>query len=54
MYVGSGKDFIAERNNIQRNFIRLEEILGGHILDQDETQEFADQVEDWEFEDYFE
>lgn len=54
MYVGSGKDFIAERQNIQRNFIRLEEILGGHILNQDETQEFADQVEDWEFEDYFE
>lgn len=54
MYVGSGKDFIAERQNIERNFLRLEEILGGHILDKDETQEFADQVEDWEFEDYFE
>lgn len=54
MYMGSGSDFIEGRNTVQRDLQRLEEILRGETLTLDEAQEFADNMEEWEFEDYFE
>ena len=54
MYMGSGRDFIEGRNTVQRDLQRLEEILRGETLTLDEAQEFTDQMEEWEFEDYFE
>lgn len=54
MYRGSGTDFIAGRDAVSHDLVRLEEIIAGHTLSQQEAQELSDWMESKEYEDVLE